>query len=137
MRNWCGDTFTPYLPIAQSKNLAPSRENGKQAAPLQFNGSWPGNSAGTWDACNVHAFCYTCANDDGSLNAYCEAVLQKYSQHVAWNLGTPSQIRSWVYWNKESYWCTDDVLSSIENGTFLENIQDGGALHSGGWWHYT
>ena len=81
--------------------------------------------------------CYTCANDDGSLNAYCEAVLQKYSQHVAWNLGTPSQIRSWVYWNKESYWCTDDVLSSIENGTFLENIQDGGALHSGGWWHYT
>ena len=43
----------------------------------------------------------------------------------------------WVYWNKESYWCTDDVLSSIENGTFLENIQDGGALHSGGWWHYT
>jgi hypothetical protein len=137
MRSWCGDAFTPYLPIAQSKNLAPSRENGKQAAPLQFNGSWPGNSAGAWDACNVHAFCYTCANDDGSLNAYCEAVLQKYSQHVAWNLGTPSQIRSWVYWNKESYWCTDDVLSSIENGTFLENIQDGGALHSGGWWHYT
>ena len=41
MRSWCGDTFTPYLPIAQSKNLAPSRENGKQAAPLQFNGSWP------------------------------------------------------------------------------------------------
>jgi hypothetical protein len=30
----------------------------------------------SWDACNVHAMCYVCANADGSMNKYCEAVLQ-------------------------------------------------------------
>ena len=87
----------------------------------------------TYWACNVHAFCYVCENDDGSLNKYCEAVLQKYSQKNAWNVGTPSQVKTFVTRTKDSFWCTSDVINAIENSTFLALIQPGEALASGGW----
>lgn len=129
---YCDDTFEPYLPTAQSKNLEPSHTT-TSAANLQLNGSWPSNPSGEWDACNVHAFCYVCENDDGSLNKYCEAVLQKYSQKNAWNVGTPSQVKTFVTRTKDSFWCTSDVINAIENSTFLALIQPGEALASGGW----
>ena len=52
------------------------------------------NGTVDWDSCNVHAFCYTCTEDDGSLNKYCEAVLQKYNYD---GYKTPSSIRDLVY----------------------------------------
>ena len=73
-----------------------------------------------------------CENDDGSLNKYCEAVLQKYSQKNAWNVGTPSQVKTFVTRTKDSFWCTSDVINAIENSTFLALIQPGEALASGG-----
>ena len=74
-----------------------------------------------------------CENDDGSLNKYCEAVRQKHSQKNAWNVGTPSQVKTFVTRTKDSFWCTSDVINAIENSTFLALIQPGEALASGGW----
>ena len=83
----CNKTFTPELPLAASNNFGVTLNETSQQE-LYFNGTVD------WDECNVHAFCYTCTEDDGSLNKYCEAVLQKYSYH---GYKTPSNIRDLVY----------------------------------------
>merc|ERR1712118_495321 len=69
----CNGTFDDYLPTGASKNEAPSVPNVTWLqTDVYFNGS-------DWDRCNVHAFCFTCADPDGSLNKYCEAVMQRYN----------------------------------------------------------
>lgn len=84
----CNDTFAPTLPMAASNNFGVT-VNDTSEQILFFN-----DSAVSWDSCNVHAFCYTCTEDDGSLNKYCEAVLQKYT----WDgFQTPTDIRDLVY----------------------------------------
>ena len=83
-----------------------------------------------WDHCNVHAFCWTCADPDGSLNEYCEAALQRYDWwHTQSNAGTaghtPSPAKTMVFDNLAEYWCTAPVLDAIETGRYKELLHKG------------
>ena len=85
---------------------------------LYFNSS-------IWDRCNVHAFCWTCAEADGSLNKHCEAVMQKYNYEAEYGAqGTPSEAKAYVMSNMD-YWCNDTVLSSIAHGTYKAKLEAG------------
>ena len=126
----CNGSFVASLPTAASNNLYPNavdRTNGSVTYnndQLYFNGT-------LWDRCNVHAFCWSCADPDGSLNKYCEAVMQKYNWWHTENDGagstghTPSPAKTMVFDNLTEYWCTAPVLDAIETGRYKELLHRG------------
>lgn len=71
MRSVCNDTFQPYYPVGSSNN--PSNDASYQDITIDGVEYWP---------CNVHAFCYSCV-DDGKVNDYCKAVVNKYKSLYA------------------------------------------------------
>ena len=72
------------------------------------------------------AFCWTCSEDDGTLNKHCEAVMQKYQWWSTKSQGgdghTPSDAKGYALANLTNYWCTDEVLSAVEDGTYKDKL---------------
>ena len=84
-----------YLPDTPSNNIWPDCSNNTNGPRDASQGTvkWSETNlyfnSTQWDHCNVHAFCWTCADPDGSLNEYCEAALQRYDWwHTQSNAGT-------------------------------------------------
>ena len=70
------------------------------------------------DACNTHALCAVCVDANGTLNAFCEAFLLYYGGHV-------ESYDVQLFWFNVHFWCQDEVLLSIENGTFAHDLDAG------------
>ena len=116
----CNGTFARTAPSAASNNLAPNYANVTYGeTKTYFGGS---DAAALWDSCNAHAFCWTCAEEDGSLNKYCEAVMQKYAWGSAY---TPSDAKGRAFDDLLDYWCTGAVLASIHDGTYKAKVVAG------------
>jgi len=60
-------------------------------------------------ACNVHAFCYSCVDESNVVNDYCKAAVIRTQ-----TLFAPSAVFKYL----DSYWCDDDILGDIEDGSF-------------------
>lgn len=84
----------------------------------RINYFMPYNQKWYWP-CNVHAFCYACVNDDNTVNDYCKAAVIRAS-----TLYAPAAF----FKNLESYWCDDDILGYIKNGTYCG--YDASSMHS-------
>ena len=58
------------------------------------------------------------AGHNGTLNAFCEAFLLYYGGHV-------ESYDVQLFWFNVHIWCQDEVLLSIENGTFAHDLDAG------------
>ena len=126
---FCNGTFTAMLPSAPSNNLAPVAQTleGPELV-LHENGTDV-----TVDACNAHALCYVCADADGKLNKYCEAVLQRYAWYTVpadWGGSELEYVYNakelvWEDGDMEDFWCTAEVLSAIDDGSFKTKLEAG------------
>lgn len=103
MRRVCNGTFTATFP-GSSKNNNPSGVKMENAFIASMEEHF-------W-ACNVHAFCSVCVNDEKIVDDYCKAAVIRYNSLYA-VVGTMN--------NMESYWCDDRILTHIENGTYCGN----------------
>lgn len=99
----CSGRFNATAPSV-SNNLAPSPYDAPNTNTLTIN-----STGETYWACNVHAFCYACVDADSIVNDFCKAaVIRTKSLYGA----------SAVFKYMDSYWCEEDIIEDIENGTF-------------------
>jgi len=107
----CNGTFDAYFP-STSNNHLPS--NVTDAGEITIN-----STGVTYWACNAHAFCYSCVDDNNVVNDFCKAaVIRTKSLYGA----------SAVFKYLDSYWCDAEIIADIENGTFCGYSAD--KMHS-------
>merc|ERR1711998_467914 len=110
----CTNSFTAWIPTS-SENIAPKFSSKEEAPENEFVTNT------TVDACNLHAFCVTCEFGDldggSSYNKYCKAMTGYYGDKSMYMLTN-------FFNHLDKFWCHEDVLESIEAGTFADKFHD-------------
>merc|ERR1719231_980489 len=106
----CDGTFEATFP-AGSNNLDPKMDD----EVLLYNAVTINSTKETYWACNVHAFCYACVDDDNIVNDYCKAVVIRTKSLYG---------ASAAFKYMDSYWCEDEIIDDIQNGTFCGYTAD-------------
>jgi len=110
----CQNNFTSYIP-SSSENKAP-RYSSKDEAPAS---EFVTNTS--VDACNLHAFCVACEfsdhEEESTYNKYCKAMTGYYGSGSLYMLTN-------FFNHLDKFWCHEDVLESIEKGTFAHKFHD-------------
>ena len=106
----------PFLPrrynVTQESIEKKSRNRGTSGVYFNLNLSKSENVHTTFTGCNLHAFCFMCVYDDGSVNPYCKAYVEHYNS---------LDVAGWYHFfqQEHNYWCEDDILSDIKNNVTL------------------
>lgn len=109
MPAYCNGTFTASMP-AGSNNFEPSYE--RVGASGSTGPSYEAIDGQNYTMCNVHGFCSGCLESDQvTVNKHCQAMTTYYGTKSIYRLST-------FFDNAQNFWCQDDVLASIEAGTF-------------------
>lgn len=105
MKSACAGDLSFITVPEGSKNLDPKRTTLLTPDNVLFE-----QNGEEVDVCEVHSYCMYC-NDD---NKYCTAIANYYNDYTT-NYGPIVAIE-----NMETFWCTEGVIDSIEDGTFNE-----------------
>lgn len=76
------------------------------------------NETYSQESCNTHALCGVCVTD-GVVDRYCNAFLYYYS------IKYTTFYNAALFWYNVHFWCMDEVLDSIEDGTFIDKVESG------------
>ena len=76
------------------------------------------NQTYSQDSCNTHALCGICVTD-GVLDSYCAAFLYYYDIH------TTHAYTASLFWYNVHFWCMNEVLDAISDGTFVDKVESG------------
>jgi len=111
----CAGTFAPAAPAASEGAVESVADKDRLARLLGL-----GVAGDETTPCQANAFCSSCYADDGSTNAYCDAVLD---QHPGL-LESPVSIENPdTFFGELDYWCSDAVLGAIDGGDDLPPLR--------------
>ena len=115
----CNGGFVPTVPSNSSNNNGPSVPD-RNDTTIYINNTYQ------YAACNVHAMCYVCVDEDESINKYCAAVLLHYDYRKRdySSLHSISAATS-LFWDNTPYWCQAEVLEAIGTGHYKEKLEAG------------
>ena len=108
MDSYCGDGYN----VSDDFMSKGSRNQGPNRTYFSLNMSKSTNVHTVFTGCNLHAFCYSCVEDDGSVNPYCKAYVEHYNS---------LDVAGWYHFfqQEHNYWCTEKVLKSIKKNWTL------------------
>jgi hypothetical protein len=103
----CSGGYTPSFPT--SNNLEPNYDSMGEAPVVMSEGV-------QIDNCGLHAICTSCMSETGELNKYCAAVAGFYMRGKNSSMVDTNVAK--VVLNDQAFWCLEDTIQRIEDGTF-------------------
>ena len=111
-RRYLAVSETPVEDRRLMNNNPPSVKH-RNATNLLINNTY------NQEGCNTHALCGMCVDSNGTVDSYCHAFLYYYDMTFM------STYDASLFWYNVHFWCLDEVLDAIEDGTFIDKVEGG------------